>query len=305
MAEPRPGFLMVGVPRGGSTAVQASLQQHPDIFLPPLKETHFFSAGADVAVPSMHALGIYYRECEDPALYFSYFADAVGYRRCGEVDPSILVRAPHAIPKIKKFLGTDLKQIIVLRQPVERAFSHHALHLGLAIESRPLESYIDVVTPRDPLETIALDRYFRSSFYAHNVKLFFEAFGREKFLVLLYDDLCKDPQAYIKTILEFIGADTGTIPMPKPETNASLVPKNLIGRMRTPWHPLRRFMRACVPPALRAGMRRAVEWETRASRDFGKGTLSVETRARLQPRYREDILRVQDLIGRDLTHWLK
>lgn len=305
MASLLPNFLMLGVPRTGSTALHNALYQHPDLFLPRDKETHFFSGGGDISLPAMYAVGFTYRVVHDARAYAECFADGAAFSQRGEIDPSILHHAAYAIPKMRELLNADTKFIVVLRQPVERAYSHYLLHVRFGREPHAFEHYLSVRTPRTPYEEIALDRYMGFSFYFESLKLFFEAFPRENFLVLLYDDLRQNSHAFMRRILVFLNADTTTIPVLVAETNAGLAPQNFMGRLRAVNHPIRRFLRACMPPSLRAAVRKQVGWEKRGTRDFYKPALAAETRAELLPRYRDDILRTQDLIQRDLTHWLR
>lgn len=304
MSQPLPNWLMLGAPRTGSTALDEALRQHPDFFLPAGKETHFFSNGGDAAVPAMQTLGIPYRIVSAEQEYKSLFEGSASFPQRGEVDPSILACAPYAIPKIRALLGDSTRYIVVLRQPVERSYSHYLLHRRYSLEHQSFESYVGVTMPRTPAERVALDRYFGNSFYFDNLNRFMQAFRRAQFLVLLYDDLQTDPHGLMQRILEFLNADTRHIPSLTPETNAGKVPTTFRGRFRAPTHPLRRFLRACVPLSLRAQMRQTIGWNQRATDDFKKLTLNPSTRATLMTRYREDILRTQDLIQRDLSPWL-
>lgn len=299
-----PNFLMIGAPRTGSTALHNALSERPDFFLPQAKETHFFSADADVSVQELLALGVPYRITASADEYAQFFAGAESFGHRGEIDPSILARAPHAIPKLRAHLGNDTKWIVVLRQPVERAYSHYLLHTRQLSEAYPFETYVNVVSPRTAHEIVALDRYFGMSFYFEALSLFFQGFGRKSCLVLLYDDLRNDPDAFLRTILEFLNADSGLVPSLVPETNAGGAPKNFIWRLRAPHHPLRIVARSYLPQGLRRYARSVIRWRKPEAQDYVRTSLKAETRARLMPRYREDILRTQDLIERDLTHWL-
>jgi hypothetical protein len=106
-------------------------------------------------------------------------------------------------------------------------------------------------------------------------------------------------------ILDFIGVDSTIVPAMPPETNAGGMPKNMMGRIRGERNPVHRFVRACVPLGLRARGRRLVRWDNRIARDFGKPPLTPEIRAKLIARYRDDVQETQELIGRDLGHWLE
>lgn len=305
MADTLPKWLMIGVPRSGSSALDLALRQHPDFFLARGKETHFFSYDGDASVPTMRAINIPYRGVRTLEEYRENFESAASFSHPGEVDPSILKAAPYAVPKIRETLGTNIPMIVVLRHPVERAYSNYLLHRRVGSESAPFAPYVFVETPRTPQEFIAVDRYFGFSLYAAGLQLFFETFGRENFLVLLYDDLKADPQGFMRRILEFLNADTSIIPMPAPETNAGGVMSEYQGQFNHPGHPARRFARACLPLSLRGVIRKGFGWKSSGSDYFVKPDLDPDLRAALMPRFRDDILRTQDLIQSDLSHWLE
>jgi hypothetical protein len=299
-----PNFLMIGAPRTGSTALHNALSELPEFFVPDVKETHFFSAAADVSVQALRAVGASYRITRSADEYAQLFSGAEAFRHRGEIDPTILARASYAIPKLRAHLGNATKWIVVLRQPVERAYSNYLLHMRQEIEWCPFETYLNVVTPRTAHEMVALDRYFGLSFYFESLSLFFEAFGRESFLVLLYDDLRDDPREFLRKILRFLGADPRIVPLLGQDTNAGRAPKGVFARFRAPQHPLQIFARRYLPRGLRRLAKPLLGWRQLEAQDFVRPSLKAETRARLIPRYRDDILRTQDLIGRDLKHWL-
>jgi hypothetical protein len=299
-----PNFLMIGAPRTGSTALHDALAKHPEFFLPHVKETHFFSAGGDFSLQEVLAIGGTYRITETADEYARFFGGAESFRHRGEIDPTILARASYAIPKLRAHLGGAVKWIVVLRQPVERAYSNYLLHRRQEIEWYPFETYVNVVTPRTAYEIVALDRYFGMSFYFEALSRFFQAFGRESFLVLLYDDLRNDPPAFLRTMLRFLDADCRIVPTLELDTNAGAAPKGVLARFRAPRHPFQVFARHYLPKGLRRLAKPVLGWRVLESEDFVRPLLKAETRARLMPRYRDDILRTQDLIERDLTHWL-
>ncbi len=296
--------MMLGAPRTGSTALDGALRQHPGIFLPRVKESRFFSCGGDLSLAAIREITPIYYVIDDPAEYTGLFADAPPERLRGEIDPSILSRAVYAIPKMQEYLDDDTKFIIVLRQPVERAYSHYLLHVRLGIEPHSFARYVGLTEAWTTYEWIALDRYFGPGLYAETVKLFFEAFGRERFLVLLYDDLVSDQQHYLRRILAHLGADTRIVPSMQQKVNAGVAPRTVMGKIRGEKNLLHRWVRKYVPNRLRAVGRRAVGWDTRMAKDFSKPALAPELRVELMGRYREDILQTQDLIERDLRHWL-
>lgn len=303
MSPPLPNFLMIGAPRTGTTWLYHALRQHPEIFLSPTKESHFFSAEADPLLSDHAATRFPYWVMTDPNEYVRLFENAASFSLRGEVDPTLLSGATCAVPKIRATLKSPLKFIATLRQPAERAHSHYCLHLGLGTQPRPFEAYVRVTTPRDPWERIAEYRYFRCSLYYAPLKLYFDTFGRENFCVFLYEDLERDTTAFLQTLSHFLGADANRMPGLSKRINASHVPRGPFASLQRLNHPLRKLARDRLPSRLRQYGKRVLKWQGQ-EQAFFKPPLAADTRRVLTERYRDDILRTQDLIGRDLTHWL-
>ena len=110
-----PHFLAIGVQKGGTTTLQRLLEQHPGVYLPSAKELHYFS--------------LHYGQGE--GWYRQYFAGAALSQRCGEITPYYLFH-PSAPQRILALLP-QVKLVVMLRDPVERALSQyfHSVRLGL------------------------------------------------------------------------------------------------------------------------------------------------------------------------------
>jgi hypothetical protein len=109
-----PDFLVLGTQKGGTTTLHHLLRQHPDVFLPSVKEVHFFS--------------LHYGK--GAAWYGEHFRGAQPQQRCGEITPYYLFH-PEAPGRIHQLLP-KARLIILLRDPVERLLSQyfHSRRLG-------------------------------------------------------------------------------------------------------------------------------------------------------------------------------
>ena len=106
-----PNFMCIGAAKSGTTSLYDILKQHSDIFLPSFKEPHFFD------IPSVYQNGIEWYEK-------TYFQSVKNEKCIGDFSPTYLFDE-HAPERILNDLGDNVKFIIILRNPVDRAYSHY------------------------------------------------------------------------------------------------------------------------------------------------------------------------------------
>ena len=190
-----PDFMIVGAAKSGTTSLHHYLGQHPEIFMPKVKELFFFSFMD--SPPNLSAndplRGRTVHRLED---YIEHFKAAKENQIVGESCPSYLYTYKNTIRNVKtvyqeKYI--DLKIIIVLRNPAERAWSHFTMKKNY--EQEPLDNFKEAVGPelvdRRLKEgwNIGYD-YIGFGMYYEQVKAFLEEFPHVK--LLLYDDFCND-----------------------------------------------------------------------------------------------------------------
>jgi len=125
-----PNFLIVGAPKSGTTSLYYYLKEHPEIYMSKLKEPHFFSKECknlpfrgpkDESLGSTKYMNLTWED------YQNLFKGAITYKAVGEASADYLYYFKCSIKNIKKYLGNP-KIIIILRNPIERAFSAY-LHM--------------------------------------------------------------------------------------------------------------------------------------------------------------------------------
>jgi Sulfotransferase family len=205
-----------------------------------------------------------------------------------------------AIERIRRY-APDAKLIAVLRDPAQRAYSNYLL-CCVRSGREPLESFEQALQAeeariRDNWGPIW--HYRQKGFYYGQLKRYFEAFGRDQVKVYLYEeDLKGDPLGMLQDIFRYLGVDDAFVPDVSGKHNVSGVPKNkalltLSRRLNT----LIPTIRTYLPSGLRRYIKIQVWIEP--------PRLSSQVRGRLVGEYREDILRLEELIQRDLSGWLK
>jgi hypothetical protein len=292
-----PNFLVIGAYKSGTTSIHHCLRQHPQVYLPQVKEPNFFAFDEGVTTsPSVRATDL--TTMSEYRRLFEGVRDEVAV---GEVSPRYLT-TPEAPARIHTHLP-DVRLIAILRNPVERAYGEF-----LYWRRNGDEPYADFGRALDEQE----DRYRRgqlrtafyvqSGFYGEQLARYFDLFPSTSISVHLFEDLVRDPGAVMGEIFRFLGVDALNVPSLE-QHNVSGDPRNALVALAL------RSRRWWLMPVLNTslGQRARPQIERLAQRGhlLRRPALPPDQRARLQELYREDILALASLIGRDLSHWLK
>ncbi|MCG8425795.1 MAG: sulfotransferase domain-containing protein [Chromatiales bacterium] len=180
-----PNFLIIGAPKAATTWLADCLREHPDIFIPELKELRYF-CGAN------HGKGL--------AWYQQHFDEAQGAAVVGEASPSYLgsLAAPQRIHE----LLPQARLILSLRHPVDQAYSFywHLMSRGH-------------ISCNTEFSRFFVEQRPRAGYYGYNVSRYLEYFDSSQMLILVYEkDVQPDPSLGIKRCQAFLGVDTTHIP---------------------------------------------------------------------------------------------
>lgn len=274
-----PNLFVVGVLRGGTTSLWGYLQQHPEIFMSAVKEPHFFTkAGAKLAP----------RYAAETA-YLALFTGArEGVR--GEASASYFGDADSAAA-IKR-VSPDAKILVILRDPVERAYSHYWHAAGNGRETRSFsEAVEDELAGRRPG---GAEPYVRRGFYSESLRRYQEAFG-DHVRVLFLDDLSREPAATLRDVFEFLDVDPEVADRLAVERrNESRSPRGGVSRLILRSGRSRKVAAAVVPPRLRPSV------EGLFSARPKQPPMPPEMRALLVGVYASDHEELQSMLGRPL-----
>jgi Sulfotransferase family len=289
-----PNFFIVGAQKAGTTSLYQYLNQHPQVYMSPRKEPHFFEGmHSEFRRPGRRSVPV-----RDLAEYQALFAGASGERAIGEASASYLF-SPRA-PGLIKSSVPDARIIVILRNPADRAYSNFVYCVQVGRE--PLGSFAEGLQAE---EARTRDKwgplwyYKQKGFYYAQVKRYFDTFGRDQVGVWLYEDLRNDTFGVLGEVFRFLGIDECFVPDASSEYNPSGIPR--VGRLYAGVRTLTARNPALVERVLPARLRGYVK-----RRIFVKPPpFPPEVRRQLTDSYREDILRLQELIGRDLSVWLE
>lgn len=290
----KPNFLILGAMKAGTTSLYHYLGQHPQVYMSPKKEPHYFAYG-DMPLPTETARYMSHIVQTRDA-YDRLFAGASGRAAVGEASTSYL-SSERAVGRIAEALP-GVRLIAVLRQPAERAHSHFVFNHKRFFEIEPdFQKALDAEDARDAAGWGPRFHYRRKGYYAEQLSRYFAVFPRERVLVLLYDDLQRDAVGVVRRIYRFLEIDEGFEPDVSVRYNISGVSRNraIDVALRT-LHPVRRSLERALPAKFVSAVGRVL---------IQKPPPPSAIHARLTKHYRPDILKLQDLINRDLSHWLK
>jgi hypothetical protein len=207
-----PDFLVIGAKRGGTTSMFRALQEHPDV-------ARLFPSKGETKSP--HYFDDYYDR--GPAWYRGHFVTTRSLhrgtpaaRQTGEASPYYLFH-PLSAQRVAADLP-EVKCVVMLRDPIERAFSHHWDRVKNRIEHLPFEGAINAEAGRldGERERLLADPSYRSAAYEHfsylargryaeQLSPWFDAIGRDRVIVLRSEDFYADPQAGLDRTLDFLG----------------------------------------------------------------------------------------------------
>lgn len=301
-----PNFLVIGAAKCGTDALCSYLDQHYDVYMCPNKEPNFFVAEGRGRIPydgpgdreTLERFDMWVTSLEG---YQALFAGATTEKAVGEGTTWYLYDED-APRRIHRHLP-DAKLIAVLRNPVDRAYSAFTMLLrdgretssdfarALAAEDRRVRAGWDPIW-----------HYRRMGFYHAQLSRYFEAFDAAQIRVVLYDDFNARPGEVLRELFGFLQVDDDFVPDTTERHNVSLVPRHqgsyrlVAGRSR-----LRAVGRTLLP----AGVRERVRRRVMAGGFTRPAPIDPVVRRQVVDIFRADVLRLQELLGRDLSHWLR
>jgi len=205
MTTNRPGFLIVGAQKCGSTMLHHVLSSHPQLYLPPSKELHYFDRSSGYP---------------DAAWYQAQFAPA-GTQLTGEATP-IYCFWPGAIERIAADLP-QVKVILILRDPVERAISQHRMELARGDEDLPLLAALQAEKNRlahGGEHALRHHSYVARGRYRTQVAALHKAFGMERVLLMSLERLVAGTGPGLNELARFLGVDAAPLPTEVPKVFA-------------------------------------------------------------------------------------
>ena len=297
-----PNFLIIGAMKSGTTALYHYLGQHPRIYMSPKKEPRFFALEGkkpDFRGP-MDQERVNLESITSLEKYRALFQDVSDETVIGEASPLYLY-SPEAPERIQHHIP-DAKLIAILRNPVDRAYSSfmHCTRLG----REPLGDFARALSEEDRRireNWSPIWHYKRAGFYYAQLKRYLDTFDRDRIKVYLYEDLQIDPIHTARDAFQFLDVDDTYVPDTSLKYNVTGIVKN---RLLHKYLHEPNWIKSGLRPLLPATLRKRIRYNLK-NRNLVKPSLTPEVRRQLVVVYREDILKLQELIDRDLSGWLE
>ena len=175
--------FVVGAAKSGTSWLFECLKEHPEVLVSPTGEVDFFS----------------YHYTKGNNWYHSRFSNLSGYKLTIDISPSYFTDV--SCPRRIADYNHNAKIVLVIRHPIERAYSHYCMHLRGGKVSRNIDDEIILGT-----------RYIEDSLYSKYLTGYFDYFDRHQVSVLSYDSLVADPRIYFKRFCELINVQSDYTP---------------------------------------------------------------------------------------------
>jgi len=283
----KPNFFIVGMPRSGTTSMYTYLKQHPDIYLAVYKEPNFFSKDLTQS----------HYNVQDPVMYDSLFTLAGDKKRIGEGSVWYLTSQIAAV-EIKKF-NPSAKIIIMLRNPIGMIYSLHGLYVRTKNEdTADFQQALEKQTERMRGLSIPPTCYFPEGLfytevakYHDKIKRYIDIFTRDNIHVILFDDFTRNTAQCYRETLDFLEVEANFQAEFDLEKAAKIIQPMVLKQIRH------------SHPGIKKKLSTKLGLE--AHKSTPREPLPPELRSHLQSLFKPDIEKTSQLIGKDLTHWIK
>ena len=311
-----PNFLIVGAAKCGTTSLYHHLYLHPDVYMSPIKEPNHFSTDIDPAAFSpeyklheqIKRLNVheyvngnmeqqhweaYVHDRED---YKKLFRFAKNKKAIGEISNSYLFSSVAAKKIHDEF--PEMKIIMVLRNPVDRAYSHYLANVRDGQTTLSFRKELEKDATKKQKGWGKSHVYFESGLYYEQVKRYIDLFPADQRRIFLYDDLKKDTTGLVQQLFLFLGINQQITINEREKHNEAKLPKSK-------W---------LIRLLTRLGIKRRLfhllpqHWQSSVKNSFFSSApipkMEINDRKWLLEQYKSDIEKLAVLIGRDLSSWI-
>lgn len=293
-----PNFLVLGAARCGTTSLHYYLAEHPDVCMSSIKEPNFFLFEQTDRGP---------RPCisDDRRLIAKSVADRARYERLftrpaaavGEASPLYLYT--RETPELIRAAVPDARLIAIVREPVERTWSHFVyVNDDLGDDTVPAFRAAverEMPLPYEPYRTGT--HFVRLSAYAEQLERYRSIFPAERLLVVGYDDLIRRTPDTLARICRFLGIDDSFSFDTSVQYNPSSGEQSWIARLDRVVRPAFPYLKRALPAAVTGRLARGRARLRAASRSDTAPPIPADLRARLDEHFAPDREWLSDQAG--------
>ena len=315
MLDKKPNFFVIGVAKAGTTSLYHYLNEHPEIYFPPIKETNFFARHdldfnnfrkdfkhntnmdigkyiADGMPRMVHAANVRKEEH-----YLALFTPAQNEKALGEICNSYIF-CPKSIQAIYDF-NPRAKIVVILRNPIERAFSGYLMNLR---EGKTLEKDFITEIERDeaaqPKGWGITFNYLEMGLYGQQIERLYQVFPKEQVKLLWFEDLKSNKSELMKELCVFLGVDPNFELGNEQKSNAASLPRfSYLNYLIAQTGFLRKWARRALPDFVKKMVLNVMY------SDKGLPKMSWKEFDYLLNYYKSEIQILEQLTDRDLSNW--
>ena len=293
----KPNLLIVGAAKSGTTSLHNYLNQHNDVFMCNPKEPHFL-INNEIGIQRI-PIGI-----SNKIAYEKLLLEGEGLKYRGESSVMYLMYPEIVIPKIKEHLGSEVKIVIMLRNPVERAYSgyQHVKRYNIKEDILEFRDAWDVSEQRyfsNPDMTPA-SRYKELGLYYNQVKSYLENFNTH---IIIYEDYKLDFQNEMNKVFDFLEINRMDINSEQQHMVGGWQWQNQkVKSLMTRKNLLKSFLKVIIPSK---AMRKLIRQKIQDRNSADVPPISIEDKNMLKDYYKDDVRQLSELLGRDLNYWTK
>lgn len=315
--DPRlPNFFVVGAPKAGTTSLYHYLNQHPEIYMSPVKEPCYFAsevrpegfraefrravqensrslrARLDQPGNGTHPEGNVF----EWDTYLKLFQNAGSEPARGEASVCYLWSATAAANIHAKI--PDAKIIMILRAPAERAFSQYLHNAADGAVRGSFRDQIELAARNRSREFHPLYPFLENGLYCAQVTRYLNLFPPANIRVYLYEEAWRNPAEFFRDLFEFLGVDAAFQVDTARKKLEARAPRSIIAHYLLSRSGVGRQLRKLAPKPLRSSARALL------FKPSGSVVMNPGDRKYLRDFYREDVETLAGLLNRDLTAWL-
>jgi hypothetical protein len=315
----KPNLFIVGAAKSGTTSVYNILENHPEIFMCPIKEPHHFSKDIKFSnfnpnyqkrnkfdIEEYLSKDILQKKhiayIDDYSQYIQLFRNVTNQKIIGEVSNGYLY-SKLAAKEIYKF-NHQSKIIIILRNPVERCFSHWLMdyRIGLSRSNSCIDDLIFDYNLNDQSWGGISHTYIQIGLYFEQVKRYLDIFPKNNIKILLFKDLKNDPNKFKNEIFNFLNLENINFERKiDKQFNEARIPKYALSSAIYNYFISRPHLKKMINPSFAKLFKNFLFTSTFEKNDY----LSYLDKKKFLPYFIEDINNLENLIELDLSDWKK
>ncbi len=287
-----PNFLCVGTQKSGTTTLHDILKQHPDIYIPFFKESNFFSED------EIYKKGINWYEHES-------FGKHKDQKIIGEISPDYMF-LDFVPERISIHLGKEIKLLFILRNPVDRAYSHYTMNSTHFFDNETFERAIQLEDDRTAkgLYEKRVYSYISRGFYARQIKNYMKYFPKDNMMFVIFeDDFLKEMDKTINNLLRFLNVEDAPLNTNIKSNPASVVKSKMLRDAINKPTLLKKICKFLLPSTtLRRELLFFIDKKNKKAVKFQDLDDNIKTEM-LKRYFIDDINELENILGRDLSIW--